>query len=89
MGTPYRTVTALGDDLAGVVVAASPDTWQFGMTIDTIGPAILFVEVEPAPTGARAGFWLSTYGLSPERLGDTRERFGRLYRDALMLTEKA
>jgi uncharacterized protein YndB with AHSA1/START domain len=85
MGTPYRTVTALGDDLAGVVVAASPDTWQFGMTIDTIGPAILFVEIEPAPTGARAGFWLSTYGLSSAQLTEARDRFGLLYRQALEL----
>jgi uncharacterized protein YndB with AHSA1/START domain len=85
-GTWYRTTTALGDDLSGLVVASSPDTWQLGLTIDALNHAILFVEIEPAPTGARAGFWLSTYGLGAERLAATRERFERLYRQALALT---
>ena len=85
MGTPYRTVTAQGEELSGVIVAASPDTWQLGLTIEPLNGAILFVEIEPAPTGARAGFWLSTYGLSGARLTEARDRFGRLYRQALAL----
>jgi uncharacterized protein YndB with AHSA1/START domain len=84
-GTPYRTSMALGDPLSGVVVASSPDTFQLGLTIDALDHAILFVEIEPAPSGARAGFWLSTYGLGPERVAHTRARFERLYRGALSL----
>jgi uncharacterized protein YndB with AHSA1/START domain len=88
-GSRYETATAQGDRIWGVVVAASPDTCQMGLTIDPVCQAILFVEIEPAPSGSRAGFWLSTYGLEPAQLADTRQRFERLYRQALGLGPKA
>ncbi|HJR59685.1 MAG TPA: SRPBCC domain-containing protein [Vicinamibacterales bacterium] len=81
-GEPYRTTTAAGDPLSGTVVASSPDTWQMGFTIDQLGDAIAFIEIEPAEGGARAGFWLSTYGLGG-RVGEVRARFGSLYRSAI------
>ena len=84
-GTPFTITTALGDQLSGLVVASSPETCQLGMTIDTIEQAILFIEIEPTESGARAGFWLSTYGLDRERLMYSRERFDKLYRHALGL----
>lgn len=82
-GEGYRTTTAAGEQLSGTVVAASPDTWQMGLTIAELGDAILFIEIEPHAMGARAGFWLSTYGLSPAELEDVRQRFGQLYQGAL------
>lgn len=82
-GERYRTTTAAGDQLSGTVVAASPDTWQMGLTIAELGDAILFIEIEPHAMGARAGFWLSTYGLSAAELEDVRLRFGQLYQGAL------
>lgn len=83
LGTPYETTTALGDRLSGTIVASSPETWQLGLTIAELGDAILFLEMEPAPAGARAGFWLSTYGLVPEGVSRARERFEALYKQAL------
>ena len=83
VGSRYDTTTAHGDRIAGTVVAASPETCQLGLTIDTIQGSILFIEIEPSTSGARAGFWLSTYGLGPAQLADTRGRFDRLYRDAI------
>jgi uncharacterized protein YndB with AHSA1/START domain len=56
----YRTTTPAGDRLSGTVVAASPDTCQMGFTIDELGGAIAFIEIEPAPARSRAAFWLST-----------------------------
>ena len=85
LGAEYETATALGDRLSGTVIATSPDTWQLGFTIRELGDAVLFLEMEPAPTGARAGFWLSTYGLPPEAVARTREKYDALYRSALGL----
>jgi hypothetical protein len=73
--------------LTGTVVASSPATWQMGFTIRELGDAILFLEMEPDSAGAKAGFWLSTYGLGAEAVGHARERFGQLYRTALGLIE--
>jgi len=39
--------------------------------------------MEPAATGCRAGFWLSTYGLEAGQLAGAEDRFGRLYSEAL------
>ena len=82
-GHRFSTRTASGDPAAGTVIAISGSTGQLGLTIDDLNHAVLFLEMEPATDGSRAGFWLSTYGLSAERLAQARERFGRLYREAL------
>jgi uncharacterized protein YndB with AHSA1/START domain len=81
--TPYETTTARGDRLTGLIVATSPATWQLGLTIRELNDAFLFLEMEPAPNGVRAGFWLSTYGLRADAVTQARERFGVLYRSAL------
>lgn len=83
----YETTTAHGDRLSGEILASSPDTGQLGLTIRELGDAVLFLEMEPSPEGARAGFWLSTYGLASDVLSRTRERFETLYRNALELAE--
>jgi uncharacterized protein YndB with AHSA1/START domain len=82
-GQPFRARTSAGDELTGTLVAVSSATSQLGLTINELNGAILFLEMEPAPTGARAGFWLSTYGLPTDQLTEVRSRFERLYRDAL------
>ena len=83
LGTRYETTTAQGDRLSGTIVASSADTWQLGLTITELADAILFLEMEPAATGVRAGFWLSTYGLPADAVTRAREQFEALYRQAL------
>jgi uncharacterized protein YndB with AHSA1/START domain len=82
-GQRFSAVTASGDALAGTVLVASGPTGQLGLTLDDPNHAVLFLEMEPAQGGSRAGFWLSTYGLPPDGLSATRQRFGRLYHAAL------
>ena len=82
-GQAFSTETAGGDRLSGRLIAVSGATGQLGFTFEEMNGAILFLEMEPAPSGVRAGFWLSTYGLSPEQLAGTRTRFERLYKRAL------
>ncbi len=89
LGADYETTTAAGERLTGTVVASSPATWQMALTIRELGDAILFLEMEPDAAGAKAGFWLSTYGLSAEVVAQARERFGKLYRDALGITSNS
>jgi uncharacterized protein YndB with AHSA1/START domain len=72
--------------LAGVgsqPLVESRATQQLGVTVPDLNDAILFVEVEPAPTGSRPGLWLSTYGLPAGRLEAARREFSALYRRAL------
>jgi hypothetical protein len=88
-GQRFSTVTATGDAVAGAVLVASGATGQLGLTLDDPNHAVLFLEMEPAQGGARAGFWLSTYGLPPDGLSDTRQRFGRLYHAAFWGHESA
>lgn len=78
---PYRTITAAGDPLSGMVIASSPATCQMGFTIDELDGAIAFIEIEPSDGGSRPGFWLSTYGLG-QRVEEVQNRFGLLYRRA-------
>jgi uncharacterized protein YndB with AHSA1/START domain len=82
---PFRATTADGDPLSGQVVSLSPGTGQMGLTMSELDEAILFLEMEPNSGGCRAGFWLSTYGLPADRLGEARTRFGGLYTRALGL----
>jgi uncharacterized protein YndB with AHSA1/START domain len=88
-GTPYETTTATGDRLSGTIVAHKRETGQLGLTIAELGGAILFIEIEPHPVGARAGFWLSTYGLDAGRLAEARRLVETLYRQALHLPSPA
>jgi uncharacterized protein YndB with AHSA1/START domain len=82
-GAAYNATTASGDRISGTVVAAKQETGQVGLTISELGDAVLFLEMEPTPRGVRAGFWLSTYGLTASRLADARARYEVLYRTAL------
>lgn len=82
-GERYRVTTAGGERLSGTVVVARHETGQVGLTIAELGDAVLFLEMEPSDSGVRAGFWLSTYGLSPDGLADARARYLALYRNAL------
>jgi uncharacterized protein YndB with AHSA1/START domain len=82
-GARYDTTTARGDRLSGSVVIANESTGQLAFTVDELNDAMVFLEIEPAESGVRPGLWISTYGLAAARLDDVRERFGRLYRDAL------
>jgi len=86
-GTDYQTTTAQGDRISGTIVAASPDSCQLGLSIREFSDAVLFLEMEPAPNGARAGFWLSTYGLAAGGLARARDQFDKLYRTALGITQ--
>jgi uncharacterized protein YndB with AHSA1/START domain len=85
-GETFRDTTASGDAVTGTVLSKSPATGQMGLTIGELNDAILFLEMEPHATGARAGFWLSTYGLDPAKLIATGQLYERLYRQALGLT---
>ena len=87
-GERYSVTTAAGERVTGTVVAAKHETGQVGLTIAELGDAVLFLEMEPSASGVRAGFWLSTYGLSPGRLGDARARYETLYRNALRVEVK-
>lgn len=78
-----RLTAALGDRPSGTIIAGSPDTGQMGLTIGELNDALLFLEMEPAKGGVRAGFWLSTYGLSADAVSRARQTFGELYRRAL------
>jgi len=82
-GGRYETSTAHGDRISGVVLSASPETGQMGLTIEQLEHAVLFLEMEPAKTGTRAGFWLSTYGLPASDLEAARQRFRKVYDGAL------
>ncbi len=67
----------------------SAATHQLGLTLPDVNDAILFLEMEPSPGGTRAGFWLSTYGLPPDRLEQETRRFADLYRGAFDLPADA
>lgn len=82
-GESFSDATAGGEPLSGTVVSRSPATWQIGLTIHQLEDAILFLEMEPDADGARAGFWLSTYGLDKSRLAQAHDQYERLYRGAL------
>jgi uncharacterized protein YndB with AHSA1/START domain len=83
-GTAYAAPAAPDAvPLSGTVVSISEATGQMGVTVETLGDAILFLEMEPHPDGCQPGFWLSTYGLDPARLDEVRSRFGDLYDRAL------
>lgn len=84
-GCTYAVTAADGERISGTVLAASPATGQFGVTIAELGDALLFLEMEPHPAGARAGFWLSLYGQPPHVAARARNRFGGLYSRALGL----
>ncbi len=60
-----------------------PATNQAGYTIPSLNDAILFIEIEPGVPTVRAGFWLSTYGLSEAQLAGIREHLTPAYRDAI------
>jgi len=66
-----------------VPLVESLQTQQLGVRVPDLNDALLFLEMEPHPSGCRAGFWLSTYGLPPAALDAARERFDRLYHAAL------
>ena len=83
VGDVYKTTTAAGDELSGIVVSLDRRTCQIGLTVAEFRDAMLFIEVEPDPSGSLAGFWLSTYGLSQERVAQIRARYRRLYDSAL------
>ena len=83
-GDRYRITTSSGDVLEGSVIIVQEGI-QFGCTIDNLNDALLFVEIEPAGEGeARPSMWLSTYGLSAERVASLRATFSALYRAALL-----
>ena len=84
-GESFGDTPSEGSPITGTVVSKSPGTGQMGLTIREINDAILFLEMEPDPDGARAGFWLSTYGLSAAELVATDQLYERLYRQALGL----
>jgi hypothetical protein len=60
-----------------------------GFTIAEANDAILFLEMEPARDGCRAGFWLSTYGLDASRRDALRASYEKVYRQALGLDAHA
>lgn len=78
----FARLVALTKGLDAHQVVNSPDTCQAGFTIPSLNNAILFIEIEPAAEGCRAGFWLSTYGLG-EQFATVEARFSAAYRAAL------
>ncbi len=82
VGERYRVVTAVGDVLEGEVVLADEPV-HLAATVDNLSDALLFLEIEPGEDGVTPGLWLSTYGLSGDRVAGLRERFARLYDAAL------
>lgn len=82
-GGRYETFTARADEISGRILLSSPGTGQIGLTIDQLNDAVLFLEMEPAKDGTRAGFWLSTYGLPADRVEEVRRRFREVYQGAL------
>lgn len=88
-GGAFQDRTAAGDRLSGTVVARNSATGQMGFTIAEANDAIVFLEMEPAAAGCRAGFWLSTYGLDASRRDALLASYGKVYRQALGLDEAA
>jgi uncharacterized protein YndB with AHSA1/START domain len=84
-GQTFATQTAHGERISGELVAVSGTTGQLGLTLEDLNDAMLFLEMESAQSGIRAGFWLSTYGLPPDQLAGAKTRFSQLYRAALAL----
>ncbi len=82
-GDNYQTTTAHGDGISGLVLSRCEKSHQIGLTIQELSEAILLIEVEPDPIGARVGFWLSTYGLDAKMLTAVRKTYGQMYRRAL------
>ena len=67
-------------------LAESRNTQQLALRLPALNDGVLFLEMEPHPDGCRAGFYLSTYGLSPDRLKTARNDFETRYRRALDLS---
>ena len=82
-GESFATETVNGDRISGKLIAVSGATGQLGLMFEEMNGAILFLEMETAPGGVRAGFWLSTYGLPSDQLAGARTRFEGLYKRAL------
>lgn len=78
----FTVTTSQGDVLEGSVLALNPGV-QFGVEIDNLNHALLFVEMEGKKDAAKPALWLSTYGL-PERDGAAlADRMRALYKAAL------
>jgi uncharacterized protein YndB with AHSA1/START domain len=77
-----RLVSALTPH-APMVLSDSRLSHQWGAVLTGFNGASVFIEIEPAKNGIRAGFWVSTFGLSAAELASARDTFAKLYRDAL------
>jgi uncharacterized protein YndB with AHSA1/START domain len=83
VGDSYAVTTAAGDRFSGEIVALSRTTGQMALTIRELGDAMLFLEMEPHPDGACAGFYLSTYRLDDAAVAQARTKARQVYEGAL------
>jgi len=77
-GTRYATTLPGGIDIAGTVFFRT--AYQLGLTVDQWGDGLLVIgESVPAPHRPEPGSMaiLTTYGLSPDELGDLRASWDR------------
>lgn len=79
----FTRLLSLTDQLVTTPVVQRPATCQAAFVIPSLNDAILFIEIEPGAEKVRAGFWLSTYGFSPDAFESLRARFTTLYHSAL------
>lgn len=81
----FTRLLSLTNEPATTPVVMKPATCQAAFVIPSLNDAILFIEIEPGADMVRAGFWLSTYGLTPDALESLRARYTTLYHSALGL----
>lgn len=79
----YSSLCTLARQLGGVPFMERPETGQAGFRLAGLNQSLLFVEIEPGSPHVRGGFWLSTYGLTPDRLETLRTDIDAAYRRAL------
>jgi uncharacterized protein YndB with AHSA1/START domain len=79
----FERLRAALEALKPITLVDSPKTQQWGARVPDLNDALLFLEVEPHQRGSRPGLWVSTFGLTPERLAGARDRVQAIYRSAL------
>ena len=59
---------SLGDDVSHGIVAQWKPPIHFAGTLADLNDGLVFLELESSGTDWHAGFWISTYGIEPERV---------------------
>lgn len=82
VGDAFDVTTSAGDRLTGTVVVQRAPL-HFALNVENLNDALLFIELEPAGSGAvRPSLWLSLYGVPESRVEALRETIAQMYGSA-------